>query len=63
MPIDSTATTTSDKLTQLIRQLSEGDRFRLLQFGEAMLVQKSGKRRQRAERRARPVVEGWRVGE
>ncbi|MFM7424631.1 MAG: hypothetical protein ACKO7W_06505 [Elainella sp.] len=55
-------TTTTGKLAQLIRQLPEADRVRLLQFGEAMLVQKSGKRRQRSQQRERPVIEDWRVG-
>ncbi|MFM7425608.1 MAG: hypothetical protein ACKO7W_11550 [Elainella sp.] len=58
----STPTTTSGKLAQLIAQLSNGDRVRLLQFAEAMLVQKAGKRRQRAQRQSRPVLDGWQAG-
>jgi hypothetical protein len=57
-----TSTSTIGKLNQLIAKLSEGDRVRLLQFGEAMLVQKSGKRQQRAKRREQPVIEDWRIG-
>lgn len=61
-PTGQGSTTTLGKLSQLIPQLSEGDRLRVLDFAQALLAQKAGKRQKRAARLEQPVDESWRVG-
>ncbi|MBW4465037.1 MAG: hypothetical protein KME07_06310 [Pegethrix bostrychoides GSE-TBD4-15B] len=60
-PTGQGSTTTLGKLGQLIPQLSEGDQVRLLQFAEAMVQQRAGKRSQRRGRLDKPIDESWRL--
>ena len=47
---------------RLLPKLSTGDQLRLLQFAEAMLMQRTRKRRRRAARVEQPIDESWRLG-
>ena len=50
------------EIVRLLPKLSAGDQMRLLQFAEAMVRQRAGKRRRRAARVEQPSEESWRLG-
>jgi hypothetical protein len=58
--------TTIALLLATLRQLTEGDRQRVLQFASDILTDRQGKRQQRQQRhqgRHPPIDDGWRIGE